>query len=192
MEDNGPLRTVGARLWNRLTEAAERFAVIAATPVPRTRRRVEPVAIAEGAVSEDGTPLDPFPPRKPRAPPKRPLRLLPRGYGWLARLAPDLVPYGIELAYFLAQPDMMELLASSPRLCRALRPLCRMFGLSPPHITPSAVDASDAPDAPDAPAPPPRRAPNPARVAAHRRRLSDAAAAREYGPQGYRPSTFDR
>jgi hypothetical protein len=101
-------------------------------------------------------------------------------------LAPDLVPYGIELAYFLAQPDMMELLASSPRLCRTLRPLCRMFGLSPPHITPSAVDA------PDAPAPPPRRAPSPARVAARRRRLSDAAAAREYGPQGYRPSTFDR
>ncbi|MBW4093827.1 MAG: hypothetical protein HIU82_22445, partial [Proteobacteria bacterium] len=149
--------------------------------VPRTRRPVEPVVMADDAVSEDGTPLDPFPPRRPRAPPKRPLRLLPRGYGWLVRMAPDLVPYGIELAHFLAQPDMMELLASSPRLCRALSPLCRMFGLTPP--TPSAVDAPD---------PPPRRGPSPARLAARRRRLSDAAAAREFGPQGYRPSTFDR
>ncbi|MBW4093805.1 MAG: hypothetical protein HIU82_22335, partial [Proteobacteria bacterium] len=107
MEDNGPLRSIGARIWNRLTEAAERFGDIAATPEPRPRRRVEPVVMAEDAVSEDGTPLDPFPPRRPRAPPKRPLRLLPRGYGWLVRMAPDLVPYGIELAYFLAQPDMM-------------------------------------------------------------------------------------
>ncbi|MBW4093818.1 MAG: hypothetical protein HIU82_22400, partial [Proteobacteria bacterium] len=127
MEDNGPLMSVGARIWNRLTEAAERFALIAAHPVARTRRRpAEPTpgpenAAPENAVSEDGTPADPEPARRLRARPKKPLRLLPRGYGWLARMAPDLVPYGIELAYFLAQPEMAEFLATAPRLWNVLR-----------------------------------------------------------------------
>ncbi|MBW4091422.1 MAG: hypothetical protein HIU82_09965, partial [Proteobacteria bacterium] len=116
-------------IWNRLTEAAERFALIAAHPVARIRRPAEPTpapdnATPENAVSEDGTPADPEPARRLRARPKKPLRLLPRGYGWLVRMGPDLVPYGIELAYFLAQPDMAELLATAPRLWNVLRPIC--------------------------------------------------------------------
>jgi hypothetical protein len=185
MEDNGPLTTLGARIWNRLTDAAERFAVIAAHPVARTRRRPEPApqpdnAGPEGTVSEDGTPVAPEPARRLRARPKKPLRLLPRGYGWLARMGPDLVPYGIELAYFLAQPEMAELLATAPRLWHVLRPVCRMFGIMPPETLPPP------------PPRPPRRAPvarpDPVRML----RLSDAAAAREYGPQGYRPPLFGR
>jgi hypothetical protein len=191
MEDNQPLMSVGARIWNRLTEAAERFALIAAHPMARTRRRpAEPApapesaapenAAPEDAVSEDGTSADPFPARRLRARPKKPLRLLPRGYGWLVRMGPDLVPYGIELAYFLAQPDMAELLATAPRLWNVLRPICRMFGITPPETLPL---------------PPPRPArrataarPDPVRML----RLSDAAAAREYGPQGFRPPLFGR
>ncbi|MBW4092865.1 MAG: hypothetical protein HIU82_17445, partial [Proteobacteria bacterium] len=89
MEDNRPLGSIGARIWNRLTEAAERFALIAAHPVARTRRRpAEPApapesvapesaasesAAPENAVSEDGTPVDPFPTRRLRARPKKPL-----------------------------------------------------------------------------------------------------------------------
>nr|MBW4090945.1 hypothetical protein [Pseudomonadota bacterium] len=186
MEDNGPLMTLGALIWNRLTDAANRFAVIAAQPVARTRcRPPEPApepenTVSEDAVSEDGTPVDPFPSRRLRARPKKPLRLLPRGYGWLARMGPDLVPYGIEFAYLLAQPEMAELLATAPRLWRVLRPICRMFGIMPPETLPP---------------PPPRPArrapvarPDPVRML----RLSDAAAAREYGPQGFRPPLFGR
>nr|MBW4092161.1 hypothetical protein [Pseudomonadota bacterium] len=169
---------------------AERFALIAAHPAARTRRPAEPApapdnavsenAAPENALSEDGTPAEPEPARRLRARPKKSLRLLPRGYGWLARMAPDLVPYGIELAYFLAQPEMAEFLATAPRLWNVLRPVCRMFGIMPPETLPL---------------PPPRPArrataarPDPVRML----RLSDAAAAREYGPQGFRPPLFGR
>ncbi|MBW4092709.1 MAG: hypothetical protein HIU82_16620, partial [Proteobacteria bacterium] len=121
---------------------------------------------------------DPFPTRRLRARPKKPLRLLPRGYGWLVRMGPDLVPYGIELAYFLAQPEMADLLATAPRLWHVLRPVCRMFGITPPETLPPPRPARRAPAA----------RPDPVRML----RLSDAAAAREYGPQGYRPPLFGR
>ena len=136
-----------------------------------------------GGAATDAAPPDTMPPDTMPAWPAKPRRTLPRANGWLARMAPDLVPYGIEIAYFLAQPDMIEMLATSPRLWRALRPLCRMFGITPPQLPPPASDAPDAP---------PRRAPSPGRVAARLRRRSEAAAIREHGPRGHRPSSFDR
>lgn len=160
-EHNAPLMDIAARLWNRLTEAAERFAAIAAHPLARSRRHLA----APAPLAEVARPAQPAPPR----------RTLPRNAGWLARMAPETVPSGIEFAYLLAQPEMTELLAAAPRLWRLLRPLCRMFGITP-HDAP--------PPSPRAPAVPPDPARKP--------RQSEAAAIRAHGPLGYRPPLFNR
>ncbi len=173
MENHPAVMDLAARLWNRLTEAAERFAAIAAHPVARSRRRpAAPAPLPEDARPEDTRPEDTLPAR-----PAAPRRTLPRGLGWLARMAPETVPSGIEFAYLLAQPEMMELLAAAPRLWRVLRPLCRMFGITPPEALPPA---------------PPRRAPAAAPDPDRKRRQSEAAAIREHGPLGYRPPLFGR
>ncbi len=173
-EHNPALMDLAARLWNRLTEAAERFAAIAAHPVARPRRRpAEPAP----------TPADAAPADAPPPWPRAPRRTLPRSHGWLARMSPETVPSGIEFAYLLAQPEMTELLATAPRLWRVLRPLCRMFGITPPEALPCPPPAPDTP---------PRRAaeaaPDPDRL----RRRSEAAAIRDHGPLGYRPPLFGR
>jgi len=182
------LLNLAARLWNRLTEAAERFAAIAAHPLARSRHPAEPApAPAEPApaapLPAQAAPADALPaaPAKAlRTWPPAPRRTLPRTYGWLARMAPETVPSGIELAHLLALPEMTALLATAPRLWRVLRPFCRMFAITPPAT------------APQAPPTPPRRAPNPAPNPARLRRRSEAAAVREHGPQGYRPSFLNR
>ncbi len=173
-ERNPVLMDLAARLWNRLTEAAERFAAIAAHPVARSRRRpVEPAPMPADALPADAAPATATPTWPPA-----PRRTLPRTYGWLARMAPETVPSGIEFAYLLAQPEMTELLATAPRLWRVLRPLCRMFGITPPEAPPPAPDT------------PPRRAPAAAPDSDRRRRRSEAAAIRDHGPLGYRPPFF--
>ena len=180
-EHNPLLMQFAALLWNRLTEAAERFAAIAAHPVARPRRRrAEPAPMRA-----DAMPADMTPPRPPA-----PRRTLPRTHGWLARIAPETVPYGIDFAYLLGQPEMTDLLATAPRLWRVLRPLCRMFGITPPEATPPEATPPETP--PPTPDPPPRRAseavPDPDRP--RRRRRPEAAALREHAPQGYRPPLF--
>ena len=178
---NPVLMAIAARLWNRLTEAAERFAAIAAKPVARSRRRPDPPAKP-----------DPVPDRSVPVRPAKPRRTLPRGYGWLVRMSPETVPFGIAFAYLLAQPQMTELLATAPRLWLVLRPLCRMFGIMP----------HDAPLRPrPAPPPPPRRE-REAEIDADRllsqhrlsrdRRRSQDRATRLLGPQGYRPPLVRR
>ena len=132
---NPVLLDLAARLWNRLTEAADRFAAIAAHPVARSRRRpAAPAPMAADAA--------PHPPPAPR-------RTLPRARGWLARMAPETITSAIELAQLMAQPEMRELLAAAPRLWLVLRPLCRMLAIAPPEVA--------SPDA----TPPPRHAPGP-------------------------------
>ena len=170
IEHNPALMTIAARLWNRLTEAAERFAVIAAHPEARTRRR--PAEPAPGC-----RPIRRPPDRMP-AHPARPRRPLPRGFGWLARMAPETVPSGVDFAYLLAQPELAELLATAPRLWRVLRPVCRMFGITPSETLPPP------------PPTPPRRAPAAVPDPERLRRQSEAAAIREHGPLGYRPPLF--
>ena len=91
-----------------------------------------------------------------------------------------LVPSGIEFAYLMALPEMAELLATAPRLWRVLRPLCRMFGITPPE------------DLPPPPAAPRRRAPAAAPDPQRKRRRSEAAAVRDHGLLGYRPPIFGR
>jgi len=169
IEHNPALMTIAARLWNRLTEAAERFAVIAAHPEARTRRR--PAEPAPG-------PADPAAAHRMPARPARPRRTLPRGFGWLARMAPETVPSGVDFAYLLAQPEMAALLATAPRLWHVLRPVCRMFGITPSETLPPP------------PPTPPRRAPAAVPDPERLRRQSEAAAIREHGPLGYRPPLF--
>ena len=166
--NNPALMNIAARLWNRLTEAAERFAAIAAHPVARSRRRpADPAPAPADAVPEDAVPTRPAKPR----------RTLPRSHGWLVRMSPETVPFGIEFAYLLAQPEMTELLATAPRLWGVLRPLCRMLGITPHNAPPRPKRAPDTA---------PRR--NPARL----RRRSEAAAIRDHGPLGFRPPVFGR
>lgn len=119
---NPVLLDLAARLWNRLTEAADRFAAIAAHPVARSRRR----SAAPAPLAADAAPH----------PPPAPRRTLPRAHGWLARLSPETVAFGIEFADLLAQPEMRALLATAPRLWRVLRPLCRMLGITLPEAAP--------------------------------------------------------
>jgi hypothetical protein len=171
---NPVLMEIAARLWNRLTEAAERFAAIAARPAARSRRAAPPAEPAPAQVPDDAVPRRQVAPR----------RTLPRGHGWLVRMAPQTVPFGVEFAYLLAQPEMTDLLATAPRLWLVLRPLCRMLGITP-H------------DAPPRPHPAPgQREPAAADIARARRRrwsrdlLSENEAIRRHGPQGDRPSLF--
>ncbi|MDE2582467.1 MAG: hypothetical protein KGL52_12610, partial [Rhodospirillales bacterium] len=142
---NAALMNIAARLWNRLTEAAERFAAIAARPAARSRHpgpQAEPAAAAvlDAVPAPVSVQLpDDAIPRRPAAP----RRTLPRGHGWLVRMAPQTVPFGVQFAYLLAQPEMTELLAAAPRLWRVLRPLCRMFGITP-HDAPPPPDPAPA------------------------------------------------
>ncbi|MDE2580187.1 MAG: hypothetical protein KGL52_00990 [Rhodospirillales bacterium] len=177
-EHNAALMNIVARLWNRLTEAAERFTAIAAKPVVPPRRPAPPAARPAPAGSDPHP--DPHPEwAAPHLPPA-PRRLLPTGHGWLVRMSPQAVPFGIEFAYLLAQPEMTELLAAAPRLWRVLRPLCRMFGITPPHAPPPSA----------------RTAEGVADIARQRRRRQRAerqarhAAVRRHGPQGSRPALF--
>ena len=146
---NPVLLGIAARLWNRLTEAAERFAAIAAHPVARSRRR----PAAPAPLPADAAPRSPAP-----------RRTLPRTRGWLARMAPETITSAVELAQFLAQPDTQELLADAPRLWRVLRPLCRMLAVAPLELPPALPrpDAAPPPAHPPGPQPPrARRMPRP-------------------------------
>lgn len=67
-----------------------------------------------------------------RAPAVRKPDLLPRGFGWLIRLAQETAVYGGHVQHLLDDPEMAALLAASPQAGRILRPLCRMLAIKPP------------------------------------------------------------
>ena len=56
---------------------------------------------------------------------------VPRGFGWLLRLAPASAAYAGQVEYLLADPEMKALAAGWPQAARMLRPLCRMLGIRP-------------------------------------------------------------
>ena len=56
---------------------------------------------------------------------------LPRGFGWLVRLAPGGAVHGSQLQHLLADPEMAALIAAAPQVGRLLRPLCRMLAVEP-------------------------------------------------------------
>ena len=78
--------------------------------------------------------------RKPPAPPPAEGAVrLPRQFGWLIPLVPlQAINLGSQLAFLFTDPEMAALLAASPRIVKALRPLCWMLGtrLPPPYSPP--------------------------------------------------------
>jgi hypothetical protein len=76
---------------------------------------------------------------KPRTqtPPKQ--KPLPSGFAWLCPLMPaEAAIRGNHLMLVLAEPEMQELLAASPRARAILKPICRMLAIDPKILTPAA------------------------------------------------------
>lgn len=111
----GPLTIL---IYSRLRRLAARFAALAARVaagiLPAPRRRA-------AACSE-----------MPAARPARPPRLLPAGFGWLARLVPGAACFGGQLQHLLlTDPEMASLLAAAPQAGRMLRSLLWMTAIRP-------------------------------------------------------------
>jgi hypothetical protein len=130
-------------LWGWLRRIGARFAAIAAKAragslrLPMLRRRLA----------------------RPRSP--GPAPRLPRGLGWLLRVAPEASPFATQLGAFLAEPEVIALLEAAPQLARPLRPLCRMLGVRPAPALPPARRAPPPLAAPASPRGPLER-PSPA------------------------------
>jgi hypothetical protein len=108
------------------------------SPQPGTRDRADAVADAVAA----------------------PAWVLPRDRGWLLTMVRAVglsLPHG-SLAILLEDPEMVALLASSPRLVRTMKPLCRALGVEMPKFPPPPVppvagpqDEADMAPRPDSP-----------------------------------------
>jgi len=138
--------------WNYLSHAAKRLEALTrrvaagtATIRPRARRT-----------------KDPAEPAKPRPTPKHPP--LPRRFGWLVRLSPNVGGLGSSLRNLLTTDEIATLLADAPQAARILRPLCNMLGIAKAPDLPAALfpEHPKRPPKPRAPRPP--REPRPPRV----------------------------
>ncbi len=70
----------------------------------------------------------------------RPGPKLPRGYAWLVKAVPyKAAALGGWLRVLLQDPEMVALIASTPRLGEMLRPLCRMLAVEVSLATPFVV-----------------------------------------------------
>ena len=113
------------RLWRRLGKIAARLMVLD-TWIARTR------------VSGSG---DQSPPDESLGKPAFKPGLLPTGVAWLLRLMPSARAYAPVLQSLLAEPEMVVLLRTCPKLGRLLRPLCQMLGVPlPPQTMPLPAD----------------------------------------------------
>jgi hypothetical protein len=101
-------------IWGRLRRLGARFAGL----VARIRAGTLPLVAAARR------PASARPACTPRPPP-----LLPRCFAWLARLVPEVNPYGAELYTLLSDPEMAALVCAAPQMGGILRPLCRMLGV---------------------------------------------------------------
>jgi hypothetical protein len=119
-------------IWARLRRIAARFARYAANPPLPSRPRA---------------PLRAAPrPARPSLP-----RPLPRRSAWLLRLVPETASGAAQLRHFLADPEVTALLATAPRLGRALRPLCHMLGIRATGIGPAQALPPPGPPPPSQP-----------------------------------------
>jgi hypothetical protein len=79
-------------------------------------------------------------PAKPK--PARVWKVFPCRFAWLCGAVPSLpkrfgaAQFGSQLQYLLADPEMMALIAASPRIRRTLRPLLWMLGIEASLIRP--------------------------------------------------------
>ena len=137
--------------WTRLQRWAVEFeALVARFRAGRLRPRAPRAASCPSSVS------------RPR--PRPPLRgpSLPRDFGWLLRLVPGTVAHVGQVRHMLADPEMVALLAASPRAVRMLRQLCRMLDIrEPDFMAPQRRKRPPANPEPTAPSPEPSAA-NPA------------------------------
>jgi hypothetical protein len=101
-------------LWGRLRRTAVRAIRVAASVAAGN----QPAARPRPALPR---------PASPRPSRPQPLRL-PRGYAWVVRLVPGTAPYGQQLEYLLAEPEMARL-AEAPAMRRLLNPLRQMLGV---------------------------------------------------------------
>jgi hypothetical protein len=147
-------------VWNRLARINAIFQALAALIVAGTlppericRPRAARVRSAVLALPDPGKP-------------KPVWKLLHYRFGWLCGAVPSLprrfgaAQFGSQFQYLLADPEMMALIAASPRMRRTLRPLLWMLGIEasllrpqpppPPPVVESA-GAGVAQEAADAP-----------------------------------------
>jgi len=57
---------------------------------------------------------------------------LPRGRGWMLRLAPETRQVGGQVQFWMEDPELAELVAKAPQLGRLLRWLCYAMHIEPP------------------------------------------------------------
>ncbi|MDD2875818.1 MAG: hypothetical protein PHT60_01160 [Acidiphilium sp.] len=127
----GPLVTLA---WARIDTLSKRFMkCMARGPIPA--RKPRPVRTSR--------------PAKPK-----PEYVLPRGFNWFrlmfpnteTRPAPSAMPANL-LRDMLAEPEMLDLIATNPAIGRILRPLCTLLGIRHPP-------ALQRPERPRKPSPP--------------------------------------
>jgi hypothetical protein len=56
----------------------------------------------------------------------------PAGHAWLIRLHQPIAQWAPRIELLLADPEIIALCAAAPQAGRLLRPLCRMFAITPP------------------------------------------------------------
>jgi hypothetical protein len=139
-----------ALIANRLREISQRVRrliarIQAGRPAPR--RNSAPASLASPPTG-----------RRPRRPDP-----LPRTFGWLHKLVPEVPAYRSQLGFLLNEEEMAALLAAAPAsMRRPIRSLCHMLGLEPPPILalpPSTRPKPPKPERPPAPARPRRSRP---------------------------------
>lgn len=91
----------------------------------RRAARPKPVPPAPGTAKTGTRRKRPLPPGEVK---------LPRGFGWLIRLAPGVQIYGAGLADLLEDPDLPALLANAPQARQSLRAMCIMLGATVPEF----------------------------------------------------------
>lgn len=129
----------GRREWDRLEQP------LYASALMRLQRLFACVHRVVLSAQSGGTPP---PARFPRAASRdrsRSRRLppgevpLPRGFGWLVRLAPGAQVYGVALHEIVSDPCLVALLANAPKARQSLRSLCVMLGTEPSAFIAPAV-----------------------------------------------------
>jgi hypothetical protein len=83
-------------------------------------------------------------------------RRTPSGHAWLIRLHQPFAQYIPRIEMLVNDPDIVALCAAAPQAGRLLRPLCRMFAITPPvHIARPPRPAPPRKPRPQKPQPPP-------------------------------------
>jgi hypothetical protein len=139
--------------WRRLRRAETLLLALAARFRAGTLRPSKPALAPRRTSSARRLTPGPVAPLKTR---------IPRHFGWLINQIPNqIVAPAQYLRMLLAEPELREILAASPRAGRILAPACHMLGIEKELLSPnlvgriseaqSAVATITHPDLPDAP-----------------------------------------